>query len=305
MLSWNIQFSAGRRCLFFYDGGRDSRVTAQEVQETLKGITTLIRRHDPDIVLLQEVDRHSARTANIDQHAHLRRTLGLPCSASTPYFRVPFVPVPPHAPMGHVEMHLSVFSRFRLQTGRRIRLAPLDEPVWRRAFNLRRALLHLPMPTEDGDVLDLFTTHLSAFSRGDGTLDKQVQTVLGATSASPRMLLTGDFNCLPPDDPPQRLGYASALYADDHNPIRPLFDALDPLCPPEGALLDDPFRSYVPWGSDRPDRTIDYVLGRALHVHEVRVDPEGARFSDHLPSIVDFSIGGSNVSASRSVEGVP
>lgn len=289
MLSWNVQFCAGRRCLFFYDGGRESRVTAPEVRHTLAGVGDLIRRANPDLVLLQEVDRNSARTAGIDQHRELQRRLGYPVAVHTPYFRVPYVPVPVHAPLGRVDMGFTVLSRYRIRPGTRVALSPLDEPRIRRAFNLRRALLQLVLEREAGDPLHVFLTHLSAFSRGDGTLDRQVDTLVreAAGTAGP-LLLAGDLNSLPLGDDPARLGAAASLYPEARTPIAPLYQALEPVHAPSGP--GEPARdgTYVPWGSNRPDRTIDYLFGRSLSVDRVEVLQEGAAWSDHLPIVADL-----------------
>ena len=51
------------------------------------------------IFALQEVDRHTDRTANIDELEHLRDTLWTQL-ASTPYHKVPHVPHPSFEPMG-------------------------------------------------------------------------------------------------------------------------------------------------------------------------------------------------------------
>jgi endonuclease/exonuclease/phosphatase family metal-dependent hydrolase len=292
--------------LFFYDGGRDSRVTRAEVEHTLDGITTLIRKENPDVVLLQEVDRNSSRTHHIDQHRHLVRRLGYPTHLTTPYFKVPYVPVPPHAPMGKVDMHLSVLSRYALGAGRRFALSPLDEPRWRRAFNLRRALLQVSLGRAGGPDLQLFLTHLSAFSRGDGTLARQVRTLVDRTAAAAGpCLLAGDLNSLPPGDSPARLGGAEVLYSESATPIQPLFDALTPISPPPDALLDPAYRSYVPYGSNRADRTIDYVFGRGISADRVRTVVEGAEWSDHLPIVADFFIEDSNASTASAVTAVP
>lgn len=271
VISWNIQFGAGRNRCFFYDGGTDSRVTPAEVEVAMRGIGDLLAAHDPDLVLLQEVDRRSARTGRVDQVAGLRRRLGLPVWASTPYFKVPFVPVPPEQPMGAVDMHLAVFSRFAMQDGRRVALATLDEPLYRRVFNLRRALLRLQV-----GPLALFQTHLSAFSRGDGTLDRQVERVVTEVGAASPALLVGDFNCLPPGVDPAALGEAAVLYAEERTPIEPLYQVLDP-------ALDPSPPTYVPFGSNRADRTIDHAFTRGLEVLEAEVLPAGAEVSDHLP----------------------
>ncbi|MEZ4316887.1 MAG: endonuclease/exonuclease/phosphatase family protein [Myxococcota bacterium] len=293
VVSWNVQFCAGRNHWFFYDGGPDVHASPAEVEDTLAGVIALLRSQEADLVLLQEVDVASRRTGFVDQHGAIARALGLPCVASTPYFKVPFVPVPPASPLGPVDTHLTVYSRFQLDPGVRVALSRLDEPVWRRLFNLRRALLHLPMPLDDGTHAHLFHTHLSAFSRGDGTLAKQVGTVgdrMRATTGP--ALLAGDLNSLPPGDEPARLGFASILYADARSPIRPLWDELDVLFPPldaEGRAGSDGY-SYVPWGANRADRTIDYAFGREVVVHAAEALTEGARWSDHLPVRLELSL---------------
>ncbi len=291
VLSWNIQFAAGRRGWFFYDGGPDVHVTAPEVEDALSGITDVIRAEQPDIVLLQEVDRHSTRTGEVDQHARFATELardGLVWGASTPYFRVPFVPVPPHRPLGAIDMHLSVFSRFPLSPGTRTALSPLREPLFRRLFNLRRALMALQVETERGSPLSVFHTHLSAFSRGDGTLVRQVDTVLEAVQdAGGPSLLVGDFNSLPPYDDPKRLGQAAVLYAESETPIQPLWNQLDVAFP---RTRGSESHTYVPWGSHRADRTIDYAFSAGLEVVGSRVATAGSAVSDHLPVVIDVVI---------------
>ena len=146
-------------------------------------------------------------------------------------------------------MGLSVFSRFALAGGVRVRLASLDEPRWRRAFNLRRALQHHTLAVEGGRALQVYHTHLSAFSRGDGTLEKQVGTLLrevGATVGP--AVLAGDLNSLPPGDGPGRLGEAARLYADDGTPIAPLFAHLEPVSPRPG---EEPAARAPPRRHDR------------------------------------------------------
>src|SRR5262245_40951606 len=60
-LVWNIQYGAGRKHAFFYDYGKAVSVSRSDVDEALAGIAGVIRRCDPDVVLLQEVDRGARR----------------------------------------------------------------------------------------------------------------------------------------------------------------------------------------------------------------------------------------------------
>ena len=76
VLSWNIQFAASTKHNFFYEGGTAVSVpSADDVHATLDTIAATIQKEDPDIVLLQEVDRGARRTWYIDEHAEVRAAL--------------------------------------------------------------------------------------------------------------------------------------------------------------------------------------------------------------------------------------
>ena len=122
-----------RRSQFFYDGGRDVHVPSTLVATTIEQVAAVIDEHTPDVVLLQEVDRGSWRTGFVDQHrALLARLAQFSSHASTWYWRCPWVPYPAHSHVGPINMHLSVFSRFRISECIRTPLPLLQEP-WRAA----------------------------------------------------------------------------------------------------------------------------------------------------------------------------
>jgi endonuclease/exonuclease/phosphatase family metal-dependent hydrolase len=303
VLVWNVQYGASTRHHFFYDGGQAVRVPAQDVSWTLDQIVETVARVDPDIVLWQEVDRGSDRTGRVDQLSAIAAALGHGCRASTPYHRVAYLPFPGHEHLGRVDMQLAVTSKVALADAERHALALMDEPWWRRMFNLRRAALEVSVPTADGTSLRLINTHLSAFSHGDGTLPRQLTQIrdlaVSAEERGDRVLLAGDLNALPPGDDPQRLPEADrSLYADAGSPISVLYDALVP------SLSIEDLRNrgelgytYVPY-QGRPDRTIDHAFvagGIRVESHEVLRTPPGmtldlTRVSDHLPIVLQLRV---------------
>jgi endonuclease/exonuclease/phosphatase family metal-dependent hydrolase len=292
VLSWNIQYCGGRGRHFFYDGGADVAADPIEVRATLAGVTALIQRWKPDLVLLQEVDRQADRTARIDQHQALAEALGLPIALSTPYHRVGWVPFPPGDHLGRADMHLSIFSAFQALRAARHNLPLLRESWARRQFNLRRAVLEIDLATTGGQPLRVFETHLSAFSYGDGSLGEQVGVCHTLASAAERnggrWLFAGDFNALPPGDSPARLGADAALYPEAESPIRRLTDRFATV----DDLGDPRWRSWIPWGSNLPDRQLDWVFhGSDVRVIAHRLDPEGGAWSDHLPLVTDLALG--------------
>ncbi len=287
VVTWNLQFCGSRRYRFFYDGGRQVSVPREVVEQTATEIAAAIRTFDADFVLLQEVDRRSRRTRRIDEAARIVADTGHPTWTSTPYHRHRFVPHPWFAPLGRVGMELVTLSRWRLATAARVPLPLLRESAVRRAFNLRRAAL--TVTCGDGAAgLTLINTHLSAFSRGDGTLDRQVATLQGllAGNGGP-WVLAGDMNALPPGDTASRLPDPEE-YPEAVTPITPLlawrstWDA--------GAFAAHPkrFYTYLPPGADAPDRTLDWVIYDGPRLLSWEIPDQFDALSDHRPIVARF-----------------
>lgn len=287
LLSWNLQFCATRRWHFFYDGGPDVHVDVASVRAGVEAVGGTLAAQRADLVLLQEVDRGSARTGRVDELAALREACPHAAWASTPYHRSRCVPHPPRRPLGRMHMDLAVLSRFALGAGRRLALPPLREPWLRRQFNLQRAILAVDVPVEGGPALSVAVTHLSAFSRGDGTMPLQVAALaawMEARRAEGRpFVLAGDLNLLPPGDDPARLGAEAVEYADRPNPVEALIPRFRSAVPPE-RLLDPASRTYLPPGASAPDRVLDYLfVSDDLEVIEAGPLAVEPWVSDHLP----------------------
>lgn len=297
VLVWNVQFAGGRESEFFYDGGEVVSVPRAMVEGTLERIASVIEQVDADVVLLQEVDRGSRRTHRIDQHAELLRRTGYGCHASTPYHKVRYVPFPRHEHMGQVNMHLSVFSRYQLGPATRWQLPLLDEPVYRRLFNLRRALFEIRMPIVGGGDLALFNTHLSAFSHGDGTLLKQImrvgQIVYERKEAGLPVVLAGDFNSLSPGFDKRQLRQRDRhWYAEDQTPVGLLFGRLSSAVSAAeyatgGMAVHG---TYGHFGSDTPDRVLDYVFHDGVEQLGFETRTQHLDISDHAPMVFTMRV---------------
>lgn len=294
LVSWNLQYAAGRAPHFFYDGGDAVFADPAAVRETLAGMRAIVA--ESDLALLQEVDRDSDRTGRVDELLPLAE--GFAAWASATYHRSRFVPHPTRRPLGRMDVHLAVLSRFAMRDGRRLALAPVrSDSCLRRAFNLKRAVLTAQVPFGDR-ALHVAVTHLSAFTRGDGTLGDQVAALRAwmeaREAAGEPFVLAGDLNLLPPGDDPARLPDATE-YADVPNPIGALLPRFRSAVPP-ARLLDADRRTYQPWGA-APDRVLDYVfVSDDLEV--IEAGPIPSDLSDHLPVRVRIRLPG-GVGATR------
>lgn len=289
LLLWNVQYAAGRDQVFFYDGGPAVHVAADVVQQSLDRIGAVLRQVDADLVLLQEVDRSSDRTGRVDQLAELLRRAPYPLHLSAPYHRSPYIPFPDRQHLGRMDMHLVVLSRIQIHQAIRHQLPTLRESWLRRQFNLRRALLELRLPRAGEGELAVMLTHLSAFSRGDGTLPRQVaalvQRLCDLDQDAVPWLLGGDLNALPPGDDPARLGVGAALYPERITPISVLFDRWRSVIDAEAhASSPQRWRTWLPPGERRADRALDHAFTSiGLEVLEVDVLRQVDDVSDHLP----------------------
>lgn len=290
--SWNLQFGAGRAQHFFYDGGDAVQVPATEVSETIAGMVAAISSIDPDIALLQEVDRGSSRTQKIDQLPAYAAALDARCDASSPYHRSPFVPQPLSNPMGRVDMHLALLTRTQMQGAVRHALPLLKESRLRQVFNLKRALLVAELPIDGQELpLAVAVSHLSAFSKGDGTLIEQLgvlQRWMDERPAGQAWILGADLNAPPPDDDLERLGGHAVSYRGSRPAMQALLESHKTVF---AEHLAPAARTWLPYGQAMADRKIDWLFfGGPIELLQARVGEEFHELSDHLPLIAEFRI---------------
>jgi len=295
ILSWNIQYGGSRKYHFFYDGGKAVYPAKADVEMTLKQISAVIKKVNPDIILWQEVDRNSTRTSLIDEaKVLLKEHPQFKCWASTPYHKSAYIPSPSHQHLKRVQMDLTIFSKYKITRATRHALPMLKESFLRQAFNLKRAILEVEIPVKGGKPLILLDTHLSAFSYGDGTLDKQVamlKTLAEKAEAKGYWLLAGDLNLLPPGDDPSRLGSDSKYYNAKHNPIDLLYKSLKPALSIETYNKNkELYYSYIQFGKKKTDRWIDHTfVGKKVTVTKYQVLQKDNNISDHLPIVIEIT----------------
>ncbi|MFO7932220.1 MAG: endonuclease/exonuclease/phosphatase family protein [Desulfosalsimonas sp.] len=300
VLSWNVQYMAGKDYHFFYEGGTDKRPSESAIRRTTEKIAQVIAEEDPDIILLQEVDHGARRTDYRNQIADLLEALPekWPCRASAWYWKAGFVPHPDI--MGAVGMKLVTLSKYRIKQATRHQLPLLDEGPVRRQFNLKRAVLDSRLPVEGGPDFAALNTHLSAFARESKTMKKQVAEVKKILDRLSEKQIPwvagGDFNLLPPTEAYRRLPPEERSFYRPETEIRPLFEAYKAVPGLKELEREDPSDWYTHLPNrpsvDRPNKTIDYIFypdSVALGKHRVRQE-NTRKLSDHLPVIAEFKL---------------
>ncbi|MCK5041090.1 MAG: endonuclease/exonuclease/phosphatase family protein [Sphingomonadales bacterium] len=301
VLSWNVQFMAGKEYTFWFENGEDLRPTAEDITMTIHEVARIIADENPDIVLLQEMDNGAARTDNEDQ---LARLLGLlspdyKCSARAYYWKANYLMHP--KVNGSVGMELTTFSKYKIESATRHALYEIPDFFLVQWFDVKRAILETTMPIVGGGFFHALNTHLSAFAQGTDTMEQQVrQTVELLDSLSAEnvpWLIGGDFNLLPPSIEKGALAYGDAqdLYQNTSE-ISKIFDNFKSAATIV-ELTGDGRQGHFTHYSNNPsatglDRVIDYIFYSdmlAFEGYKTRQHDTQA-ISDHMPLIMTFEL---------------
>ena len=269
IVNFNIKYG-GARLTFFWecDGGRYN-MTETEVTTHLDAIAEFITAVDPDILILQEVDRSSLRSVYIDQTQYLLDRTPLNYGAYASQHKVDFLPTDG---MGHVDFGNAILSKWPISEATRYDL-PLVEsyPAYYQYLYLKRHVLTAKIDLPWNDNFYAVNTHLEAFSEGNTKLDQitefhSILTSLNAQGAD--WIAAGDLNSLPkgserladfPDDCPGM--FEPDDYSGEEDWLDPLFTDFN-----SAMSLSDYAENNEAWYSytGQPDlgwiRTLDYVF---------------------------------------------
>lgn len=141
-------------------------LTRDEVEKNLAQMAAELKKHNFDIIALQEVDFYAKRSFDIDQFRFLAKALEMPYGAyivtwNKKYIAWPYWPISQH--FGRVVSGQAVLSRFPIvsQTTR-VLPKPENNPFWYNWFYLERILQKNQIKV--GEVQwSLFNVHLEAF----------------------------------------------------------------------------------------------------------------------------------------------
>ncbi|MFN8509796.1 MAG: endonuclease/exonuclease/phosphatase family protein [Deinococcaceae bacterium] len=297
VMSWNIQYLAGKGYVFYYDtpegDGPDTRPSPSAVAQTLKGVIQVIQSENPDVLLLQEVDVHSKRTDQMDQLRALQDALKFNCETGAYYWKAEFVPHPKI--LGSVGMKLVTLSKYQMASATRYQLPVIDADPVTKAFYFRRAILEANLSVSGSKPLRVLNTHLDAFAQGTQTMQHQVEKVHQILSLDTRFIIGGDFNLLPNKAAWDALDNVQRSYFNPETEISILLKDFSSI-PSLHEIQKSPKTWYTHFPNDPrvkgPDRTLDYLFyGRAVRLgaHQVR-SADTLKWSDHLPLVATFSV---------------
>ena len=198
VVTWNIGYGAlGDNADFFMDGGKMvNTATEERVAENLNGILAVLRELGPDVTFLQETDRGSSRSHNVDEAKFFLDNLSDCRMTFANNFKVSFLPYP-IPPIGKVDSGLTTLSEFASESTERVQLPiPFSWPM--RMANLKRCLLidRIPIAGTDKQLV-LINLHLEAYDNGEGKAaqTEMLKKILEEEAAGGNYVIAGgDFN---------------------------------------------------------------------------------------------------------------
>lgn len=298
VMTWNIRYGAADMAWFGDSCGDRVILTREEVVAGLKGVAQKIREVDPDILLLQEVDREAKRTAYIDQVQWLLDDTDLNYGAYASAWEVQFIP---SDGLGRMDMGNAILSRWEIVQSERFALDLRgDQSALTRYFYLRRNILKVKLDLPGHENFFVVDIHATAFAEDD-TKKKHLsdfERVLTELDQDGVLFAAGgDLNELPPGsdstdycdearcpDEPEDFCPEGAYYTDETGWIDGL-QQFNPAVPWERYEQDNgPYFTYGRYDRGSWDRKIDYLFTNGRWITDSDSTHQDAfGLSDHAP----------------------
>ncbi|MCO7597225.1 MULTISPECIES: endonuclease/exonuclease/phosphatase family protein [Pseudomonas] len=301
VMTWNVQYLAGKRYVFWYDQGRgsDTRPSAEDLAFNLDEVSRVIRAEQPDIVLLQELDKGAKATGYQDQLALLRERLAdlYPCAVQAYDWKADFVPDWHIA--GNVGRTLATLSRYPIAKAERLQLPSAASNALNRLLEPQPALLVSYLPVQGGGRLAVLNTQLSPYRPGSDLQQSQVAHLAKVLDRlegqGTSWLIGGDFNLLPLGQyrrlPPAQRGN----YPADSD-LHLLWDKY-PMIPSNAEASGADRSAWLTHypndpAASGPDRTLDYLLHspRLQRLQAQVLQQDTLQISDHLPLVARLQL---------------
>lgn len=195
VMTWNVKYGAGRIDFWFDLWGDRTVMSLAEVEENMAGIYRLIQEVKPDVLVANEIEVNSKRSAYHNMVQGILEHTDLQYAAYTPVWQSRFVPT---EGVGRMDMGNCIFSRFPIVLSERIaQVDRTDQDALTRTFYLHRAVGRAVLDV-GGRSLAVFAVHTEAYDQ-DRTNSKQQQQILELLRAEAMpFVLAGDLNALPP-----------------------------------------------------------------------------------------------------------
>ncbi|HKI44659.1 MAG TPA: endonuclease/exonuclease/phosphatase family protein [Balneolales bacterium] len=290
VMSWNIAYAYGPNS----DNSNYHPISIKTMEEHLQQIASVIRKYNPDIVFLQEVDFDASRSHHVNQLAELAHMTGLEYAAPAIIWKVNYVPFPywpPQDQFGEINSGGAVLSRYPIESNKVVRLPkPSSNPFWYNMFYLFRFSQVVRVEIR-GSEATFINNHLEAYD-----IDNRIQQayqlkdlVTNNNDQQPIAVFGGDINTVPYNA--KKKSHFADGSSDDYNGDTSLNILMSIKGFREMVPLTDYYKDeskYFTFPSQSPDRRLDYLFVNDNYPILDYGFIKAGTASDHLPVYVDL-----------------
>lgn len=286
ILTWNIGYLYGKGSEGPGYEHRDKSI----YDEKLKQLVKEIRKWNPDIICLQEIDFDSHRSGGINQARTLADQAGYPYVAEAISWKANYIPFP-YWPLsrhfGHMKSGGAILSKYPLSSHEVVLLPkPASHPWWYNIFYLHRYLQKVEFQVGE-KKFSLINLHLEAFDKLDR--QSQIRSLVEKVKNEKIDFVAGDFNMVPTSAAKKkRFPDSDDDYENDQSFELMKQSEMSEAIPEEIYSLDE--SRYFTFPSWKPDRRLDYIFYQPQH-KMMRAEVLNSQLSDHLPLKASFQIG--------------
>jgi endonuclease/exonuclease/phosphatase family metal-dependent hydrolase len=310
IMTWNIRFGIGRGPWFGDACGYKVTYSKDEIIRNLTSIVDRINSVKPDILLLQEVDINSTRSAYVDQLRWILENTYFNYAAYGSQWKAQFIP---SDGLGRMDEANAILSRWPITEAIRIQLElRKDQGALTRYFYERCCMVKAKISIPEFEAFYAVNIHASAFATDDTKHQHLVDfksELDNITSDNSWFVAGGDLNTLPPGsdstdycyedmcsgesfhqpgiDPQHKEGsnytpesqWLESLYSDYHSAV-----GLEEYHQNQPAYFTHTTRPEHTW-----DRTLDYLFtNNRWRKGSVVVHQYFFNDSDHAPVSADY-----------------
>lgn len=195
VIAWNIKYGAKRIPFWFDCWGDRVQMSRTEVEANMADLYALINELDPDILMLEEIETNSRRSAYFDMVQGILDNTNLNWGA---YFQTWNSRYIASEGLGRMDLGNAILSKHKITSAERIRQDDrTDQSALTSAFYIHRVIGRAVIDLSGTDIAAL-VVHTEAYDV-DGTKQKQIKQIHEfVTNEKLPWVLGGDFNELPP-----------------------------------------------------------------------------------------------------------
>ncbi len=290
VMSWNIAYGYGPNS----DNDKFQPLPPNTMNDHLQKIADVVRKYNPDILFLQEVDFNASRSDHVNQLARLAQMTGLEYAAPAVAWQANYVPYPywpPQDQFGEINSGGAVLSRYPIQSNKVVRLPkPSNNPFWYNMFYLFRFSQIVQVDVRGANV-EFINNHLEAYDIDNRTQQayQLKQLVTDSNGQAPLAVFGGDLNTVPYNA--KKKSNFPNDGKDDYNGDTSLNILMSIKGFREMVPLTDYYKNesqYFTFPSQKPDRRLDYLFVNSKYpILDYGIIKAGTS-SDHLPVYVDL-----------------